>query len=555
VTESGTTFYYAYDATDTLIWKGPAPDGSGSSAFSFDSLGQLISSQPSKPGSGVLHATAYAYDPAGHLTAITADGQTTSFAIDALGRHADQTVGTSPTTTYAYLGTSNTVSSSAVSGVVAYSAIDAIGDRLSTGSASAFGYILPDLHGNVVAVMTSGSGPSYTSAYRYDAYGQTCDLYTVKHHAITSPWRFQGRILESASGSTDLYDFTARSYDPSLGAFTSFDSVTGSAQNPLTLNRYLYAAANPATLVDPDGHMSRNYYPDAEWTRELPSNGTVHKKTNKDTPLPECSYERTTDCHGIDIDFSWINDETPATTSSDDSTTDDPVGDAMDEAATKAGEGSQWQLCSSMQGTAAGNCYVDAIRAELANMCHDAGGSGPACAAQAELTPNFMQQLPGGLQVLNMILLPASFEYAFLCMALCIEEVTLSRVVAGATETGEAAGGSEVAADLSTAATAARGGESVAAANGRNMHELFNRLLKQLNKEDSSFEPAATTGANRPDGFFNGNPIELKPNTPTGISAGLRQLRRYVTAFGKSEGYLYVYDAKGNITLLSVVTP
>jgi RHS repeat-associated protein len=74
--------------------------------------------------------------------------------------------------------------------------------------------------------------------------------------SITSLWRFQGRILESASGATDLYDFSARSYDPTLGAFTSFDSVSGSAQNPLTLNRYLYANANPATLVDPDGHMA-----------------------------------------------------------------------------------------------------------------------------------------------------------------------------------------------------------------------------------------------------------------------------------------------------------
>ena len=60
----------------------------------------------------------------------------------------------------------------------------------------------------------------------------------------------------SASPATDLYDFGARSYDPSLGAFTSFDSVSGSAQNPLTLNRYLYANANPATLVDPTGHYS-----------------------------------------------------------------------------------------------------------------------------------------------------------------------------------------------------------------------------------------------------------------------------------------------------------
>ena len=81
----------------------------------------------------------------------------------------------------------------------------------------------------------------------------------VRTGSITSPWRFGGRILESADGSTDLYDFSARSYDPALGAFTSFDSVTGGAQNPLTLNRYLYANANPATLVDPTGHFAGDF--------------------------------------------------------------------------------------------------------------------------------------------------------------------------------------------------------------------------------------------------------------------------------------------------------
>jgi RHS repeat-associated protein len=264
VTESGTTTYYAYDRSDELIWKGPNQDGSGSSGFEFDSLGQMTTSQPARPGSGVLHPTDYAYDPAGHLTGISADGTTTSFAIDALGRHANQTVGSDPVTTYAYLGTSDTVSSSSQSGVVSYSAIDAIGDRLTTGTASAFGWLLVDLHGNVTGVITSGSSPSYSSAYRYDAYGETCDLYTSGSGAIKSPWRFQGRILESADGSTDLYDFQARSYDPSLGAFTSFDSVSGSAQNPLTLNRFLYAAANPATLVDPDGHRAKTYAENGE---------------------------------------------------------------------------------------------------------------------------------------------------------------------------------------------------------------------------------------------------------------------------------------------------
>jgi RHS repeat-associated protein len=63
-------------------------------------------------------------------------------------------------------------------------------------------------------------------------------------------------MLESAPGTPDLYDFAARSYNPALGTFTSLDSHLGSAQNTALLNGYLYANANPATLVDPDGHCS-----------------------------------------------------------------------------------------------------------------------------------------------------------------------------------------------------------------------------------------------------------------------------------------------------------
>jgi RHS repeat-associated protein len=70
---------------------------------------------------------------------------------------------------------------------------------------------------------------------------------------VPALWRFQGRVLESRTGS-QAYDFDARSYLPDLGTFASLDSVTGGVSNPLSLNRYLYAAANPVTLVDPDGH-------------------------------------------------------------------------------------------------------------------------------------------------------------------------------------------------------------------------------------------------------------------------------------------------------------
>jgi len=44
--------------------------------------------------------------------------------------------------------------------------------------------------------------------------------------------------------------------DRGLGVFTQQDSVQGSAANPFTMNRFLYALANPATLIDPDGHRA-----------------------------------------------------------------------------------------------------------------------------------------------------------------------------------------------------------------------------------------------------------------------------------------------------------
>jgi RHS repeat-associated protein len=83
--------------------------------------------------------------------------------------------------------------------------------------------------------------------------------WTAGSGSVSVPYRFQGRRLQNAQAGTDLYDFGARSYDPDLGSFTSFDTVAGSAQNPLTLNRYLYTLANPGTMIDPDGHIATMY--------------------------------------------------------------------------------------------------------------------------------------------------------------------------------------------------------------------------------------------------------------------------------------------------------
>jgi len=70
------------------------------------------------------------------------------------------------------------------------------------------------------------------------------------------PPPYQGRLdLAPADGDADaLYDMSARFYSPQLAAFTQLDAFAGSVTDPRSLNRFLYAAANPTTLIDPTGH-------------------------------------------------------------------------------------------------------------------------------------------------------------------------------------------------------------------------------------------------------------------------------------------------------------
>jgi RHS repeat-associated protein len=244
VTVSGTpavTDTFTFDTTDETI-----SDNHGVTpiAFTYDRYGNLLTGSTS-----VVSTTSYAYDLADRLNSITqADGSTVGFTFDAQGRHATRTSGTGANTTtldsYSYLGSTDSVIvdvSAAPGGTTLYAGIDAMGDRLATSTPSGgFAWIVPDLHGNVVAQCALDG--TLTDVFRYDAYGNA--IGTTMTTGVASPWRYQGRILESTAGSA-TYDFGARAYVPDLGTFTSIDSLAGSAQNPITLNRYLYAGSEP----------------------------------------------------------------------------------------------------------------------------------------------------------------------------------------------------------------------------------------------------------------------------------------------------------------------
>jgi len=199
-----------------------------------------------------VRTTTYAYDLADRLTGITpTTGASATLTLDALGRH--RTRGAAGITeTYTYAGESSAiVRISPSTGTTTSSVVDATGARLAVStSTGGFGWTLSDLHGDI-AGYAAASGAVVTDATRYDPYGE---VVATTSSGLGSPWGYQGRLDLAASTDTDLLDFGFRPYAPDLGTFTSPDDQAGSALNPLTFNRYLYAGANPETLVDPDGH-------------------------------------------------------------------------------------------------------------------------------------------------------------------------------------------------------------------------------------------------------------------------------------------------------------
>lgn len=61
---------------------------------------------------------------------------------------------------------------------------------------------------------------------------------------------FQGDLTDSSTG---LFDLGTRFYAPTLGRFTTRDSVFGSPSSPMSLNQFTYGAGNPVSSIDPNG--------------------------------------------------------------------------------------------------------------------------------------------------------------------------------------------------------------------------------------------------------------------------------------------------------------
>jgi RHS repeat-associated protein len=236
---------YAYDRTGQLL--SLDDEGHDPELFAYDAWGNLTSA-----ATDFDTLTAYEYDAADRLLSIDPpDATETTFAFDALGRHASSTTN-SVTTSFAYLGSSEVAWQLDDGTSLVRSAVDADGGRLAIEADGVDGFSLADLHGNLAAAVNAADD-TILSALRYDPYGLVVDDHD-SGGGFPREWAFQGRLDISPDAANPLYEFSARFYAPVLGTFTQLDSYAGEVGDPRSLNRYLYAGANPWTLIDPSGH-------------------------------------------------------------------------------------------------------------------------------------------------------------------------------------------------------------------------------------------------------------------------------------------------------------
>ena len=269
--------------------------------YEYDNLYRLVSEKIVSSNLSTDTYT-YTYDKAGNRTSKTVNGKKTVYTYNAL----NQLTG-GDGITYLYDASGNLVSEESavsvstykynndnmlieadVNGVVEEYQYDYAGNRVSKKSETDYTYYLNDLTENVSQVLeeydadgnvkcryTRGVGlisqerdkVSYylsdghdsvrqladtsgvvTDTYSYDAWGNML----TSSGSTPNTYYYCGEQLD---GTTGYYYLRARYMNPSTGTFTTLDTFQGTFNNPITLNKYLYANANPVMYTDPTGHF------------------------------------------------------------------------------------------------------------------------------------------------------------------------------------------------------------------------------------------------------------------------------------------------------------
>lgn len=189
------------------------------------------------------NTTTYVYDDQDNITEVTdSKGNVTQHTYDQFGNETSVTDALGHKTAYEYYRYGNVTKETNTLGFSTETTYILTQDQ--TGQVN---HLYQDAQGST-RLVTDQQG-STQSIIDYDAFGNALlsskPDSTIKH-------RYVGEYLDQDSG---FYHLRARDYDPKIGRFVSRDRFEGIRNNPLTLNPYLYANADPVNGVDPSGHF------------------------------------------------------------------------------------------------------------------------------------------------------------------------------------------------------------------------------------------------------------------------------------------------------------
>lgn len=215
---------YSYDGRGNLT---RVADGASTTTYGYDATNRL-SSAALPDGSSAT----FGYDADGRMTRATSAGAVRNFAWNELSDYGDVVYesdgGGAPVAGYSF-GAGELV------------------QRLGASPA----YALQDGLGSVIG-LTNAAGAE-TDRYRFDAWGGL-----MSHQGTSSnPFGYRDQWSDP---TTSLLYLRARWFSPETGRFMTRDTAAFDVSNPVDLNRYLYAAANPINNYDPTGHSDAVEY-------------------------------------------------------------------------------------------------------------------------------------------------------------------------------------------------------------------------------------------------------------------------------------------------------
>ena len=207
---------YGWAPSSATTCAGGAPTGQ---QLTWDAEGRLAAWQNTR--SGPTLTAQYLYDGEGNRV---------------VQQVTDSTAGT--TTTTSYIGSLETVTSNGTTTTTTDYA--SAGSVLAESVNGTLSYLATNYQGSVVAALNGSGG--VTASQLYAPYGG------VRYASGALPTDY-GYTGQRADTSTGLDYYGARYYDPTLGQFTSADTMLDG------LNRYGYVGGNPTTATDPSGHF------------------------------------------------------------------------------------------------------------------------------------------------------------------------------------------------------------------------------------------------------------------------------------------------------------